>query len=463
MGAEPQRPNIVFVITDNQGAWTLGCYGNEEIKTPQVDRLASEGVLFTSAYCVNPVCSPNRATYLTGRIPSQHGVHNWLGGERPDSQIGPDAYCTIEEFETLPGILADQGYDCGMSGKWHLGDSLRPQLGFDYWFAKPKGHTKTFYGAEAIWKGEVYSEPRYFTEVITDHAVDFLRSKREEPFFLYVGYNGPYGLGDDMRGGHQNRWTPYYQDKDLRCFPREEIHPWLVHNRDIINTPSAIAGYAAAVSGVDDGLGRILETLGEIGAAENTIVVFTADQGLCGGHHGMWGMGDHSRPMHMFEENMRIPLVIRHPAGCAGGRSWDGMVCTYDFYPSVLSVLEVSKPPICSELPGRDYSAVLDQSAAGDVAWDDTVFHEYEDTRAIRTRRWKYIRRHPGGRDELYDMSDDPGEGRNLAGSAEHTAVLKELDAKLVSFFADNVDPRYDLWNQGTTKAGRAIPELADT
>ena len=171
----------MFIITDNQSSWTLGCYGNQDIKTRHIDSLAEGGMRFQNAFCVNPVCSPNRATYLTGLIPSQHGVHNWLGTEKPDAQMGTDAYCTIAEFDTLSERFAASGYRCGMVGKWHLGDSLNHQLGFEYWFAKPKGHTRTFYDDEAIWQGEVYTEHRYFTDAITNHAVDFLKQERSGP------------------------------------------------------------------------------------------------------------------------------------------------------------------------------------------------------------------------------------------------------------------------------------------
>ena len=207
-------------MTDNQGAWTLGCHGNDEILTPNIDQLAAEGMRFAHAYAVNSVCSPSRATFFTGLLPSQHGVHCYLGGEKPDAQMGADAYCTISEFVNLPKLLHDHGYHCGLAGKWHLGDSLQPQEGFDYWFTKPKGHTHTFYNAEAIWDGEVYEEPRYATEVITEHAIDFLdqAANEEEPFFLFVGYNGPYGLGE--------RWSPEFGqcvklDSDLNWKDKE--------------------------------------------------------------------------------------------------------------------------------------------------------------------------------------------------------------------------------------------------
>ena len=152
-------PNIVLIMTDNHGPWTLGCYGNREILTPNIDRLASEGILFTRCFSSNAVCSPTRATYLTGLIPSQHGVHCYLRAK--GAQIGPDAYNTIGEFQTLPEILVSLGYVSGLSGKWHLGDNLRPQEGFTYWVTKPHGHTSTFYGADIIENGRIRREPGY--------------------------------------------------------------------------------------------------------------------------------------------------------------------------------------------------------------------------------------------------------------------------------------------------------------
>ncbi len=446
------RPNIVFIITDNQSPWTMGCYGNDEIRTPNCDRLADEGVRFTNAFCVNPVCSPNRATCMTGLIPSQHGVHNWLGGEKPDAQVGPDAYCTIAEFATLPQILADEGYSCGMTGKWHLGDSLHPQLGFEYWFAKPRGHTRSFYDSEAIWGGEIYREPRYYLDAIADHAVDFLEHHHEQPFFLYVGYNGPYGLDQDMRDGHRNRHAEYYADKPLTCFPRGEIHPWLVQNRDCINNETTMRSYASAVSGVDDGVGTILATLDELGIVNNTLVIFTADHGLCAGHNGMWGMGDHSRPRHMFQQNLRIPLIFRHPEAITAGGVVEEMRCNYDFFPSMLDYLGLSQR---GELPGRSYAPALrGEKLARD---EEIVFHEYEETRSVQTPQWKLIRRHPDGPDELYDMINDPGERVNLIDHPDCADVQADLDARLTDFFATYADPEYDVWAGGRTKAGKLI------
>ena len=448
------RPNIVFIMTDNQGAWSLGCYGNPDIRTPNIDRMAAEGIRFANAYCVNSVCSPSRATYLTGLIPSQHGVHCYLGGEKPDSQMGPDAYCTIREFTNLPRILSGEGYTCGLSGKWHLGDSLTPQEGFSYWFTFPRGHTHTFYNADAIWENDVYQEPRYFTDAITAHALDFLSQSHGDPFFLYLPYNGPYGLGKHMTETHQNRHTDYYADKDLPSFPREDMHPWLFNNRHIINTPVSIRGYAAATSGVDDGVGEILNALSEYGVDDNTLVIFASDQGLCGGHHGMWGMGDHSRPLHTYEEAIHIPLILRHPGHIPAGSLFEPRTCNYDFLPSLMDYLGLADQ-IPEASPGNSYAAVLRGQTLD--AWDSTIFHEFESARMVRTDHWKYTWRHPKGPDELYDMQNDPGERRNLAEAPEQATTVQTLRSLIAGFFDLYADPQYDLWRGGRSKAGRVV------
>ena len=450
-------PNLIFILTDNQSDWTLGCYGNREIQTPNIDRLARDGKVLENAFAVNPVCSPNRATFLTGLMPSSHGVHSWLGLEKPDSQMGPDAYCTIGEFETLPALLAGRGYDCGMVGKWHLGNSFAPQLGFDYWYAKPMGHTKSFYDAEAIWNGKVQIEPGYYTDAIANHAIDFLDShhsgaRTDQPFFLYLGFNGPYGLDDDLRTGHRNRWTSYYEDKALTCFPRLPTHPWLKQNLDLLGSETAIRGYAAAISGVDDATGAVLKKLEELGEAENTIVIYTSDQGLCAGHHGFWGMGDHSRPRHMAEENLHIPMIVRHPRRISPG-TWAGHTCTYDLYPTLVEYLGLDSGDE-ETLPGRSFAGFLEATGASGAPWNDTTYHEYENTRAVHTRTHKLIRRFPSGPDELYDLSVDPDETNNLIDAPETDLVRDGLQESLGEFFNRFVDSRYDLWKEGVSKAG---------
>ncbi len=450
LAAEPRHPNVVFILTDNHGPWTLGCYGNREIRTPRIDRLAGQGIRFTRCFSSNAVCSPTRATYLTGLIPSQHGVHCYLAAGR--AQIGPAAYSTIGEFDTLGEILAKAGYVCGLSGKWHLGDNLHRQEGFTYWITKPHGHTTTFYDAPVIENGAIRKEPAYQTDFWTDHAVRFIRRHKDRPFFLFLAYNGPYGLGGSLLRPARNRHAEFYADKPLESFPRNPPHPWLHNNRQYINNPQAMRRYAAEVSGIDDGVGRVLDTLAELRLEENTVVVFTADQGLAGGHNRMWGMGDHSRPLHTFDSTIHIPLIWRHAAAIAPGKTSDIMVSNYDFFPTLLGYLGLAdRIPDRPESPGRDYSAVLRGET---IDWSNVVFYEFENSRMIRTDRWKYtIRHNPRGPDELYDLENDPGEETNLIGRGEHAAVTAQLAERLDAFFTRYADPRYDLYRGGRSKS----------
>lgn len=446
--AEPRRPNLVLILTDNHGAWTLGCYGNRDIRTPHIDRLAQEGMLFTRCFASNAVCSPTRATLLTGLIPSQHGVHCYLRAGEP--QLGPKAYCTIQEFRTLPKMLAEAGYVCGLSGKWHLGGNLKPQEGFSYWVTMPHGATATFYNAEVIEQGKVRKEPTYLTDFWTDHGIRFIEQNKEKPFFLFLAYNGPYGLGKSLLEPTRNRHAAYYADRELKSFPREPAHPWLFNNKEYLNNVQAARHYAAEISAVDDGVGRILATLKKHQLEENTLVVFTADQGWGGGQHGIWGMGDHTRPLHAFDETLHVPLLFRQPGPIAAGKRSDLLVSNYDLFPTLLDYLGLKeKLPEKPALPGHSLAPALRGKG---VEWDQVVFYEFENTRAVRTTEWKYISRFPKGPDELYDLKNDPGERKNLVEQSDHAAVQKALRKRLDEFFDRYADPAYDLRRGGKSK-----------
>lgn len=452
-GAGPRPPNVVLIMTDNHGAWTLGCYGNKDIRTPNIDRLARQGVRFTHSFSSNAVCSPTRATYLTGLIPSQHGVHCYL--RKNEFQVGPGARNLIADFATLPGILARQGYRCGLIGKWHLGGNERPQNGFTDWVTMPEGGTRTFYNAEVIEDGVVRKEPTYLTDFWTAHGVRFLERNKDRPFFLFLSYNGPYGLGPFLLQPARNRHADYYADKDLPSFPREPVHPWLVNNRDYINNIKAMRRYAAEVSGVDDGVGRILDALRELGLEKDTLVVFTADQGLAGGQGGFWGMGDHTRPLTAHDWTAHVPLIARHPGHIPADRTSDLLVSNYDFLPTVLDYLgHVGQAPAQPPLPGRSYARALRGEA---LAWDDRVYFEFENVRSIRTRDWRYVHRFPAGPHELYDLRSDPGERKNLAGEPGRREVRAQLQEQLEAFFRRHADPRYDLYRGGTSKVKRLV------
>ena len=455
-GAAPDRPNVVLIMTDNHGAWTLGCYGNQDIRTPHIDRLANEGMLFSRCYSSNPVCSPTRATWLTGLMPSQHGVHCFIAGS---VQIGPKAFSTLEEFRSLPEVLAEAGYTCGLSGKWHLGKNMEPQEGFSFWVTKPGGGTSEFYNQQIIENGKIRKEPTYLTDYWTERGIEFIEQNRKQPFFLFLAYNGPYGLSPLLLNDARNRHAAYYADKQLPSFPREEMHPWMYNNRDYLNNPTSMRRYAAEVSGIDDGVGQIMATLKKHGLDENTLVVFTGDQGLAGGQSGIWGMGDHTRPLSAFDSTMHVPLILRHPKHISGGSRCDLLVSNYDFYPTVLSYLGLKdRIPDQPPSPGRSYAESL-KGQRQPAEWDNTVFYEFETVRAVRTDDWKYVERLDDGPRELYDLNKDPGELRNLIGQPRVESNQKELSHRLHKFFSRFADPKYDLAKGGTSKAQFLISE----
>ncbi len=443
-----KSPNVIVIMTDNHGAWTLGCYGNPDIRTPHIDRLSEEGVRFTRCYSVNAVCSPTRASFLTGLLPCQHGVHCFL--HREPLQVGPNAANTLQELKSLPEILSDAGYKCGLVGKWHLGKNLEPQEGFSDWITMPHGATARFYDAEIIENGEIKKYPGYLTDLWTERAVQFVEANAEKPFFLFLSYNGPYGLGGHLGREGRNRHAAYYSDHDLPSFPRLPPHPWLINNRNFINNPVSIRRFATELSGVDDGVGEILATLDRLQLEEDTLILFTADQGWLGGQGGFWGMGDHTRPITAYDGMLQVPLIFRHPGGISSGVTQELMTSTYDLMPTLLSYLGLGEQmPKQPKSPGRDFSEAL---RGEKIPWKEEVFYEFENTRAIRTEDWKYIERTPYGPNELYHLSEDPGEQVDLIHESTAREPKKELTSRLHTFFNEYAAPRYDLWNGGGSK-----------
>jgi len=453
--AARDRPNIVLIMTDNHGAWTLGCYGNRDIRTPNIDRLAAEGTLFEEAYSSNPVCSPTRATWLTGLMPSQHGVHCFL--RAGEWQMPPSEKSMLEELKSLPEVLKGEGYRCGLVGKWHLGKSLHPQEGLlDYWVTKPHGGSSTFYGAEVIEDGKVRKEPGYTTDFWTDHALKFLDQYHKEPFFLFLSYNGPYALSKLLLRDGKNRHASYYADKELPSFPREPMHPWQYHNKDYLNNPTSIRRVATEVSGVDDGVGRVMEHLTNLGLVENTLVIFTADQGWQGGQQGIWGMGDHTKPVHAYDGTMHIPLIFWRPGNVPPGVRRKEMVSNYDFFPTMLGYLGLERRGWGVNTPGHDFSPIL---KGRPVKWENKVYYEFESVRAVRTRDWKFIDRYGKGPDELYNLRRDPQERTNVVDDAFTVITREKLREDLADCFRTYSEKEYNLWQGGGSKVKLYTPE----
>ena len=446
-----REPNVIVILTDNQGEWTLGCYGNKDIRTPNIDRLASEGRRFTRAYANNAVCSPNRATLLTGLMPSQHGVHSHLGVGSP--QMGEGSHCVIDEFTGLGQVFKSRGYACGLVGKWHLGGNITPQQGFtDYWVTMPAGSTATFFDAQVIEHGEVRKEPEHLTRFWTRHALKFIEQSTDKPFFLYLTYNGPYGLGPAQLKDHER--APHWQDyaeAPMKSFPRLPMHPWQFNNKDYLNNEVCIRRYAAEVTTIDDGVGEVMAKLKALGIADDTLIVFAGDNGWSGGQHGLWGMGDHTRPKSAFDCTMSVPLIWWQPGKVKPGTS-DAMVSHVDFFPSLVHHLGL-KPSLTAKQkqPGHDYSSML--AGEGAKGWDNTLFYEFEELRCVRTTTAKLIERHGTGPDELYDLAADPDEQKNLIDEPKSGGLRDALHQQLASHFNTIADPEFDLWKGGRSKA----------
>lgn len=433
-----KQPNVVFIISDDQGFWSLGCAGNPEIRTPNIDRLAAEGIRFDQFFCASPVCSPARASLLTGCIPSQHGIHDWL---RDDNERQAAIEYLAGQY-SYTRALAENGYTCALSGKWHMGASAKVQQGFTHWFCHKSGGGP-YYGAPLYRDGVLYREERYVTDAITDDAVEFLRGQKDpgRPFYLHVAYTAPHA---PWLGNHPKEYTDLYEDCPFQSVPHLPRHPDAIALTDTVakDERANLIGYFAAVTAMDAGIGRILRTLEEQGLADDTLVVFTSDNGFSCGHHGFWGKGNATFPLNMYEESVRVPFIARHPGRIPAGRRCDALVSAYDFMPTLLEYLGLHASDSLDR-PGRSFApALLGQPFA---QHDEVVIlDEYGPTRMIRGRRYKYVARLPYGPNELYDLQEDPGETCNLLCAGGADALEAELRARLDAWFARYVNPAID-------------------
>lgn len=437
-----KNPNILFILSDDQSTWSLGCYGNEEIKTPNIDRLAKEGVRFDNFYCVSPVCSPARASLLTGKIPSQHGIHDYVcdgnGGEgqRP-----------IEYLEGQIGytdILSNNGYECGLSGKWHMGDGLKKQKGFDFWYVHQKGGGP-YYNAPMIRDGQLVNEPGYITDVITDEAIGFIKSRREakNPFYLSVHYTAPHSPWID---NHPKKYRDIYKDCKFNTCPQEPPHPWAL--TDLMpgykNTRENLIGYFAAVTAMDDNIGRIIKTLEEENILEDTLIIFTSDNGFNCGHHGIWGKGNGTFPINMYDSSVKVPFIISHKRGIPEDKLSSRMCSGYDFMPTLLDYLGFENKE-AKNLPGKSFlTSILNPLEQVQNHDKVVVYDEYGPVRMIREEKYKYIHRYPFGPHELYDLENDPGEEKNLYEKENYSHVIQKMKKSLDNWFYKYVDPKID-------------------
>ena len=443
-----ERPNIIFILTDDHGPWAAGCYGNREMRTPNIDRLAATGMRFDSFFCASPVCSPSRASFLTGQMPSRHGVHDWIRA----GNSGPDAATYLQGQTGYTDLLARAGWTCGISGKWHLGNSVLPQHGFSHWFVHEKGGGE-YNDAPMIRDGELFNAPGYVTNVITDDALAFIDRHADDaaPFYLSVHYTAPHSPWT----GHPQAIVDSYDDCPFASCPQEEPHPWAnwltancLGNRDMLK------GYFAAVTAMDLDVGRILDRLQRHAIRERTLVVFTSDNGFSCGQHGFWGKGNGTSPLNMYENSIKVPFLASHPGRIPHGQATAQMCSAVDFMPTLLAYAGVDYPEALHYgRPGRSFAGLLEGAAS--LARDRVVIYdEYGATRMIRTADWKYVHRYPAagipaGPNELYDLVNDPDERANRIDDPAQQPRIRELRGLLEEWFAEQVSADQD---------GRTLP-----
>jgi N-acetylglucosamine-6-sulfatase len=432
----------VFVLVDDMRWDEMRVVGHPFIETPNMDRLAREGTRFTNAFATTPLCSPSRASFLTGQYAHTNGII--------DNTARPS-----HDLTTFPRELQRAGYATGFFGKWHMGNDDSPRPGFTHWVAMP-GQGEAIDPHLNV-DGQRLQAKGYVTDLLTDYVERFIERSKGRPFLAYLAHKAIHPnviQQDDGRvvpmpgqpGGfvaaerHRGRYAGRSMPRRPNAFKPPLDKPALMRRidtlpplgRETATTDEEIRGRIEMLLGVDDSLGRILAKLEESGVLDNTIVVFTSDHGYFYGEHGL----NEERRL-AYEETIRIPLLVRYPARVKSGAIAPQMVLSIDLAPTLLEMAALTPGPA---LQGRSLAPIF----AGDAgSWRESFLIEYfSDTvfprvlnmgySAVRTSHAKYIEyRDLEGMNELYDLESDPYEERNLIDAPDAAALRASLQAEL--------------------------------
>jgi len=438
-----ERPlNVVIILADDLGWADLGCYGADVHETPNLDRFASEGVKFTQAYASAPVCSPTRAALMTGKYPARLHMTVWFEQSQDPPQnrrlIPPLTEGNLPHAEvTLAERLAEAGYFTAHLGKWHLGDAAHyPETqGFDlniggsFWGAP----STFFYPYRGLWSNteeiryvpglEWGHEGEYLTDRLTDEALATIDRVADQPFFLHLAYHTVH--------------TPIEGKPDVFEQYRKKIAPGDHHQN---------AGYAAMVHSLDGNVGRLLKKLEELDLEDNTLVIFTSDNGgFVNVHRGEQVTSNYplrSGKGSLYEGGLRVPLMIRLPGVTSPGAVCDEPVLSMDLHPTIANLTGCEVVDHSEAFDGIDVSTVL-KDPASSLEREAVFFHypHYYPTTtpvsAVRRGPWKLLQYHEDGRTELYQLEDDPGEQNDVASA--HPEVASQLQTQLTAWL-DEVD-----------------------
>ena len=408
-----RRPNLVVILADDHRHDMMGCAGHPWLRTPGLDRLAGEGVRFTDAFVTTSLCSPSRASFLTGCHTHVHGVT-----ANSDRDLTPAT-------PTFPQLLQGAGYETAFVGKWHMGRWASPRPGFDHWVGF---NGQGDYGNDTLnGDGDWELSERYVTDELTDRSLAWLDRPRDRPFLLVLSHKAvhePFTPAPRHRRLYAGTPIPPPDDADDRL----DLKPDWGGRRSHAGREAILRAYARTLASVDESVDRLLDRLDERGLRDDTAVVYAGDNGCLFGEHG--GLWDKRAA---YEESIRVPLLYSAPRRDRRPGTCDAMVLNLDLAPTLLELAGVGVPTVVqgrSWLPGLRGEPGRDAFLYSYEAEKGTV----PSTLALRTRAWKYVTypddpRYP---DELYDLAADPREFLNLAGRADHADRVADLRRRLV-------------------------------
>jgi len=409
-----RRPNIVFILTDDQRYDAMSCAGHPWLKAPNMDRLAEEGVLFKNAFVTTSLCSPSRASFLTGCYAHTHEVF-MNNGRDPNSSI-----------PTFPQLLRKAGYRTAFIGKWHMARTNSPRPGFDHWvsFSGQGRYDKNKLNVD----GKTVQSDVYITDELTNYAVRFLKRKRGRPFMLYLSHKAVHGPFKPAER-HENLYSDIEIKSQHNLNDNLTTKPEWGRKMDK-DWKSQIRDYMRSLAAVDESLGRVLETLQAENLLDDTVIVFAGDNGYFHGEHG--GMWDKRAA---YEPSIRIPLLVRYPPIAKAGTTCGEMVLNIDLAPTFLELAGLSVP---GTIQGQSWLGVL-KGRPGRESFLYEYFQEVDrkykrpTVLAVRTKWWKYVTYPLADKltDELYDMKNDPEELNNLIGNAGRADVVEQMKKEL--------------------------------
>lgn len=435
--SHPARPNIIFIMSDDHAAHAISAYGSKINQTPNIDRIGKEGMRFSNCFAVNAICTPSRATILTGKYSHINGVpvFNRFDGSQ----------------WTVAKELQKAGYHTGMIGKWHLGSE---PTGFDYWNILPgqgRYHHPLF-----IEMGKTNKFPGgYATDLIADFSIDFMEKRpKDKPFFLMCHHKAPHRPWEPdakhaklfenveipepetFNDDYKNRSSAATEaemriDRDLKPSDVKQTPPTGLSEKELKHWKYEryMRDYLACIASVDDNVGRLLDYLDKNDLSKNTIIIYTSDQGFFLGDHNWFDK------RFMYEESLRMPFLIRYPDKIKSGKVNESMILNVDFAPTFLEYAGLKAP---GEVQGRSIVPLLNGENPKD--WRTSMYYRYyhypADHRVqphygVRNERYKLIFFNRINQWELFDLQKDPHELRSVYNDAGYIDVQKKMIAEL--------------------------------